>query len=69
MSSIIKMYVYRVFDGLFMYEYTNNPDYALRDLGGDKDFTLTSPPDSDHQWRWQGDRWVADTELSHEKAG
>ncbi|MGO3282480.1 MAG: hypothetical protein ACTIKC_06795 [Psychrobacter sp.] len=60
MSSTIKMYVYRIFDGLFMYEYTNNPDYALIDLGDDKDFTLAPPPDSEHQWRWIDNKWVAD---------
>lgn len=60
MSNVIKMYVYRSLDGVFMYEYTNIPEYALKDLGTDKDFTLAPPPDSDNQWRWIDDKWVAD---------
>lgn len=60
MATLIKGYIYRLSDGLFMYEHIGPPDYVIHDLQKDKDFTLTPPPDSEHQWRWLVDKWVAD---------
>lgn len=36
------------------------PEFTLRDAPEDCDFTLTPPPDSDHDWRWVDTEWVAD---------
>lgn len=54
---LIKLYIYHKSDGAFLYEDIGNPDYVIADLGDDKDFTLTPPPDSTKQWRWVGGKW------------
>lgn len=55
---LVTLYVYKMSNGAFMYEHMGPPDGAIHDLGKDKDFTLTPPPDSEHQWRWLVDKWV-----------
>lgn len=59
---LVTIYVYRVSDGCFIYEHMGLPEYAMQDLGEDKDFTMVSPPDSDHQWLWVVDKWEAKPE-------
>lgn len=61
---MMKLYIYRLSDGLFMYEDVGSTDGIIYDLGTDKDFTLTPPPDSEHQWCWIDDKWVADNTAS-----
>ena len=56
---MMKLYIYRVSDGLFMYEDVGSTEGIIHDLANDKDFTLTQPPDSEHQWYWIDDRWVS----------
>lgn len=55
---MIKLYVYRLSDGLFLYEYVGSTSGVIHDLRYDKDFTLTPPPDSTHQWVWIDTKWV-----------
>ena len=54
---LVKLYVYKKSDGSFLYEDIGNPDHIISDLGDDKDFTLTAPPDSSKQWRWIDGNW------------
>ena len=56
----MKLYIYRTLDGLFLYEDTGSTNGIIHDLGEDedKDFTLTPPPDSVHQWVWIDTKWV-----------
>ena len=56
----VVLYIYKKNTGLFMYTDSGDPDLILYDLGEDKEFTLISPPDYDHQWRWIDDKWIAD---------
>ena len=55
---MMKLYIYRILDGLFMYEDVGSTDGIIYDLGEDKDFTLVSPPDFEHQWYWIDDKWI-----------
>lgn len=55
---MIQVYVYRKSDGLFLYQDTGSTDGVVFDITDDKDFTLTQPPDHEHDWRWQTDKWV-----------
>lgn len=57
---MIRIYVYKLADGRFMYEDTGLAQYVIHDLGNDKDFTLTPPPDYEHQWRWVDSKWTTD---------
>ena len=54
---LVKLYIYKKSDGSFLYEDTGNPDYVIADLGDDKDFTLTPPPDNTKQWRLVDGKW------------
>lgn len=54
---MIKLYIYSLLDGLFMYEDTGLASYVIYDLGNDKDFTLTRPPNSTQQWYWSDSKW------------
>jgi hypothetical protein len=54
------LYIYRLVDGLFMYEDAGSTSGIINDLGEDKDFTLIPPPDSEHQWRWIDNKWTTD---------
>lgn len=55
---LVKLYVYQKSDGLFLYQDIGNPNYVITDLGDDKDFTLTAPPDDTKQWCWQNGQWI-----------
>lgn len=67
---MMTLYIYRLLDGLFLYEDAGSTSGIIYDLGEgeskDKDFTLVPPPDSEHQWRWIEDEWVADEEVVNE---
>lgn len=54
---IIKLYVYDVQSKRLMYEDSGSVEYIIYDLGDDKDFTLTPPPDGDRLWYWVDDKW------------
>ena len=54
---LITLYIYRKSDGLFLYQDIGNPGYVITDLGVDKDFTLSPPPDGTKQWRWINGAW------------
>lgn len=55
---LVKLYIYDKTSKLFLYQDIGNPDFVIADLGDDKDFTLTPPPDSEKQWRWVDGRWI-----------
>lgn len=57
---MITLYVYRISDGVFLYEDTGKEDFVIQDLGSDKDFTMQPIPDHLRQWRWIVDKWVVD---------
>lgn len=57
---MIKIYIYRKSDGLYLYEDTGTPEYVINDISEDKDFTLKQLPNQNAQWYWLGDKWVAD---------
>lgn len=61
---MMQLFIYRKSDGVFMYEDTGSTDGIIYDLGIDKDFTLTPPPNSHEQWRWIDNKWVADNTAS-----
>ena len=55
---LFTLYIYRKSDGVFLYQDIGNPNNIIADLGDDKDFTLTPPPDSTNkQWRWINGKW------------
>ena len=54
----ITIYVYRLSDGLFLYVHTGPPEYAIQDLGEDKDFTMVALPDDENIWYWLDDQWI-----------
>lgn len=54
---LIKIYVYGKQNKVFLYEDSGHPDFVIEDLGNDKDFTLTPPPDNTKTWRWINDKW------------
>lgn len=53
----MKLYIYDIKDGAFVYADTGEPESILRDLGDNKDFTLQEPPHYDNEWYWVGDKW------------
>lgn len=55
---MIKLYVYDKDTRQYLYTDIGNPDYVINDLGEDKDFTLTPPPDNSKVWRWIDGRWI-----------
>lgn len=57
-SKSITIYVYRMSDGLFLYTHTGPTEYAIDDLGDDKDFTLRELPDESQVWYWLDDKWI-----------
>lgn len=54
---LVKLYIYRKADGLYLYTDIGNPDCVISDLGDDKDFTLTAPPMDGRQYRWIDGKW------------
>lgn len=57
---MIKLYIYNIADGHFLYEDSGQPEFIIIDLGNDKDFTMAPPPDYTQQWRWIDNKWIAD---------
>lgn len=54
---LVQLYVFKKSNGLFLYQDIGNPEYVISDLGDDKDFTLTPPPDDTKVWRWVDNHW------------
>lgn len=57
---MIQIYVYDKNTAGYLYSDTGIADYVIHDLGNDKDFTLTPPPDYEHQWRWIDSKWTTE---------
>lgn len=55
---IVQLYIYDKNTGEYLYQDTGNPEYVIKDLGDDKDFTLTAPPDNTKVWRWINGAWI-----------
>ncbi|WFF39307.1 hypothetical protein LU290_03530 [Moraxella nasibovis] len=55
---LVRLYIYNKHTGEYLYTDIGNPKYVIADLGNDKDFTLTAPPDSSKQWRWIDGAWI-----------
>lgn len=55
---LIELYVYNKETGEYLYQDIGNPDFVIKDLGDDKDFTLKPPPDGSKIWRWLNGKWV-----------
>lgn len=54
---LVQLYIYLKSTGQYLYTDIGNAEYVINDLGNDKDFTLTAPPDSSKQWRWIDGKW------------
>lgn len=54
----ITLYIYNKSDGLYQYTDMGVVDDIINDIGDDKDYTLTPPPDTSKQWAWVDGRWV-----------
>ena len=57
---MMKLYIYRLSDGLFVYEDAGSTQGIIYDLGNEKDFTLTPPPDYEKPWYWIDAEWTTD---------
>lgn len=57
---MIELFIYQKSDGSFIYKDVGSIEFVIKDLGIDKDFTLTPPPDYDHKWRWIDSKWTKD---------
>ncbi|WP_323842214.1 MULTISPECIES: hypothetical protein [unclassified Moraxella] len=55
---LVKLYIYNKQTGEYLYTDIGNPNAVINDLGDDKDFTLTAPPDNTKAWRWIDGAWV-----------
>lgn len=55
---LVQLYIYNKSNGEFLYQDIGNPENVIADLGDDKDFTLTPPPDGSKVWVWRDGRWV-----------
>lgn len=55
---IVKLYIYQKSTGEYLYTDIGNPDLIINDLGDDKDFTLTPPPNDEKGWRWVDSEWI-----------
>lgn len=54
---MVTLYIFKKINGEFLYQDMGNPENILKDLGDDKDFTLTPPPDDTKVWHWIDSRW------------
>lgn len=54
---LVELHIYSKKSGDYLYTDTGNPDDVISDLGDDKDFTLTAPPDNSKTWRWIDGAW------------
>ncbi len=57
---LVVLYIYQKSDGTFLYQDIGNPDSVIKDLGDDKDFTLTAPPMDGKSYRWVNGEWRHD---------
>lgn len=55
---LVKLYIYRKQDGVYLYQDIGNPAAVIDDLGEDKDFTTTAPPDALKVWHWVDGKWI-----------
>lgn len=54
---MIQIHIFDKDTGEYLYTDIGNAEYVINDLGNDKDFTLTAPPDNSKQWRWINGKW------------
>ena len=54
---MVTLYIFKKETGEYLYQDIGNPEYVIKDLGDDKDFTLTPPPSSEQQWYWYDNQW------------
>ena len=54
---MVTLYIFKKATGEYLYQDIGNPAYVIKDLGDDKDFTLTQPPGSEQQWYWYDNQW------------
>ena len=54
---MVTLYIFKKATGEYLYQDIGNPEYVIKDLGDDKDFTLTQPPSSEQQWYWYDNQW------------
>ena len=54
---LVCLYIFNKSTGEYLYQDTGNPENIVNDLGDDKDFTLTPPPDDTKVWRWVDNHW------------
>lgn len=54
---MIKLYIYRNTDGLYLIETIGNPTLIFYDLTDKQDFTLEPPPNHENQWYWYDNQW------------
>ncbi len=52
---MIVLYIFKKATGEYLYQDIGNPAYVIKDLGDDKDFTLTQPPSSKQHYWYDGD--------------
>ena len=57
---MIKLYVYDLITGIFLYESVGSIDTSIYDLSNDKDFTLAKPPNYSQQWYWYDNKWQSE---------
>ena len=52
---MVTLYIFKKETGEYLYQDIGNPEYVTKDLGDDKDFTLTQPPSSKQHYWYDGD--------------
>ena len=52
---MVTLYSFKKETGEYLYQDIGNPEYVTKDLGDDKDFTLTQPPSSKQHYWYDGD--------------
>ena len=52
---MVTLYIFKKATGEYLYQDIGNPEYVIKDLGDDKDFTLTQPPSSKQRYWCDGD--------------
>ena len=58
---MIRIYIYRKSDGVYMQDHISNYNAVLHFDDEEMSFTLTPPPDYEKQWRWINGQWTAET--------
>lgn len=52
---MVTLYIFKKETGEYLYQDIGNPAYVIKDLGDDKDFTLTPLPSSEQHYWHNGD--------------